>query len=104
MITARLTVEYLDGTTETVEATQYEHGQFERWAFRQGYTAPPKRNVYELLPTVAHRYWAWAGKFRDVEPRPAFEVWDKTVGKVDLEDTDAVDPTQTAPSAEPSPE
>lgn len=104
MITAALVIEYLDGTTETVHATQYEHGQFERWANRQGYQAPAKRSVYEAMPTVAHRYWAWCAKHRDSDPKPSFDAWERTVGKVELEDTDAVDPTQTAQSVEPSPE
>lgn len=98
MIQAILSVEYVDGTTEEVTVSQYEHGLFERWANRHGYTAPAGKSIFEVMPTVAYRYWAWAGKHRDIEPKPAFETWEKTVSKVDLDtESIAADPTQTAP-------
>lgn len=87
-------VTYADGTTRDVVLTQWSLGQFAQWAQRQGFGTIDLSNPGPM-GIVMFRYQAYCELHRDATgPRPAFDVWDRTVSSVDPEGTpDAVDPT-----------
>ena len=106
MMQQRVTVHYLDGHTEEAVITQYDVGQFDRWAARNGFS-PSKagRVLMQELPILFLRFGAWSALFRSVTTgKPSFDSWDPTVVEVEAEDDAKPDPTQREPSDDPSSE
>lgn len=97
-----VTITYLDGAVEVVQATQADVAAFERWTVGKGMFAPKGVMLHEAMPSVFTRYLAYSAATRDSGARQAFEAWDKTVSIVEGE-SEPVDPTQTGTSDEPLP-
>ena len=97
-----VTITYLDGTVESVQATQADVAAFERWTVGKGLFAPKGVMLHEAMPSVFTRYLAYSAVSRGSDTRQSFEAWDKTVSIVEGE-SEPVDPTQTATSDEPLP-
>jgi hypothetical protein len=105
MMNQRVTVRFTDGTEAEQFITQYEMGQFDMWAMRQGFGTVNGVPAIQAMPIVFMRYGAYVATFRAAPSgRPKFESWDETVLEVDAEDTEPLGPTETGTPAGPSPD
>jgi hypothetical protein len=93
-------VTYRDGTTETVEVTQYGYGQAANQARRDGWAFDPRTtDPFGVLEGL--RMACWAELMRTAAKRIPFAAWNLDVEEVaTLEDEPggSVDPTQPAQS------
>ena len=97
-----VTVHFVDGHTEDLRITQYEIGQFDMWALRQGLTPSNGTAAIQAMPIVFMRFGAYIAAHR-LSPagRPKFDAWDETVVEVEAVDSPALVPTETEHQGEP---
>lgn len=105
MISMDAVVHYLDGSSEQVSLTQYELGEFDRWARRHKYyPSAPGRMLFQEMPILWLRVGAWIAVNRGQKVTVDFDAWNPTVIEVELVNTESPDPTQTDTQDEPLPE
>jgi len=99
VISQRVTISYVDGSTRDVTLTQWSAAQFALYGHQKGWPSFDLHNN-PLLSVLCARYQAWAEIHRDPStPRPSFEVWDLTVNELEaIEEPEPADPTPPATS------
>jgi len=98
-----LTIEYEDGTTEQVRADQRDGQEFQLWANRRGITAPPGRDLAEVMQVVFFRVCAWSAHQRAAGKAVEWAEWDRRAVSVTLNGMEPVDPTGLDSSGDSSP-
>jgi hypothetical protein len=98
-----LTIEYEDGSTETVRADQRDGQEFQLWANRRGITAPPGRSLTEVMEVVFIRVCAWSAHQRAAGKAVEWVDWDRRTVIVQVTGVEPVDPTEPESSGGSSP-
>lgn len=105
MLQQEVAIRYLDGTSESAVLTQYELGEFDRWAHRHKYyPSAPGRMLIQEMPVLWLRVGAWVAVNRSAPVKVEFDAWNPTVAEVEPIDSEPVGPTQTVIQEEPLPE